>query len=276
MLFCCLLGNLASAHLNHKTIIQLRQELETASTSPYGRVGVSFLDLKSGLSLSIDGNTLYPAASVAKVPVMAAVYHLAEAGKVDLQERLHFREQDKLGGSGVLQWMRGGRDYTLRNLTRLMIVLSDNTATRMVINRIGTQEINAYLHSIKLLDTVVVDSTCLDECPGPRMNYTTPNDMARLLYDIYVPGHFTEASKKEMIGYMKFQRYRWGIWRGVPRGVIVADKTGDVDGVLNDAGIVYGKNGDYILTVFTNGFKKPRVARKIINKISEIVYGSTL
>lgn len=275
LIFFCLLHFPANAQMTNAKISKLGVNLVKLIEPYQGKVGISFIDINSGLKLSINGKKRYPAASVAKVPVMATVYHLAETGKMSLSDKIMFNESDKLGGSGVLQWMRGGKEYSIRNLSRLMIVLSDNTATRLVIDRIGTSEINSYMQTLGLLSTQVVDDTCLNEPPTTKINYTTPNEMALLFYEIQKSGNYSLASRKEMINFMKNQRFRWGIWRGVPKGIVVADKTGNVDGVLNDSGIVYTKKGNYILSIFTNGFKKQRDARNIINKISELVYAGS-
>src|SRR3990167_7953724 len=83
---------------------------------PYEKkVGMFFIDLKSGWQFQLNGTREYPAASVAKMAVMATAYHLADSGELDLEQQVLFTERDKLGGSGVLQWMKGGRLYTLRN-----------------------------------------------------------------------------------------------------------------------------------------------------------------
>ncbi|MFH1387420.1 MAG: serine hydrolase [bacterium] len=240
---------------------------------PYkGKVGLAFVDLNTGYTFHVNGSNKYPAASVAKVPVMATAYYLADQGKLDLDAKVTLRQSDKLGGSGVLQWRKPGQRYTLRNLIRMMISLSDNTATRMIVNVIGTPEINSYIRSAGLENTIVADPTMLKAPPGPGNNRTSPLDMAKLIAKINDGVSFYPASAQEMLGFMKNQRYRWGIWRGVPKNIVVADKTGNLDGVLNDAGIVYTKPGNYILSVFTYDFKKQRDARQVINALSTAAY----
>jgi beta-lactamase class A len=242
-------------------------------TSPHGtKVGLAFIDLRSGKELSINGAQAFPSASVAKVTVMAAAYHLADSGGLPLDQKVTFREKDKLGGAGVLQWLKGNRQYTLWNLMRLMITLSDNTATRLVVNTLGLPAVDTYIKSIGLPQTRVIDPTMLVEPPNPNNNLSSPNDMAKLLAQIYNRRGFSKESARQMIAWMNYQRYRWGIWRGVPPGTYVADKTGHLDGILNDVGLVYTKQGNYILSVFTCGFKKPREARLLINEVSRACY----
>jgi beta-lactamase class A len=250
----------------------LAQKLTRLASTSEGRVGLVFIDLKSSREVSVNGNQLFPAASVAKVPVMAAAFHLSDSGKLDLQQRVRFRESDKLEGAGVLRWMKAGQEYTLWNLLRLMITLSDNTATKMAIDAIGLPTINAYLRQSGLKQTIINDPTMLVEPPAPTNNLTSPDDMARLLVMIYNCRGFTKKSSKQMIAWMNYQRYRWGIWRGVPPGTVVANKTGNLEGILNDAGIIYTKKGNYVLSIFTWGFKKTRPARLLINEISRTVY----
>jgi len=262
---------LVSASLTKTTLLSLDEKLSSLVAPSGEKVGICFIDLKTGWELQINGRKKYPAASVIKLAVMAAAYHLSETGQLDLGKKLRLEEKDKLGGSGVLQWMKAGREYTIWNLIRMMIVLSDNTATRMLVDEIGRENINLYLQSIGLNQSNILDDTMLNEPPLP-MNLTTPEEMALLLIKIHQSRIFNLSSSREMLSFMKNQRYRWGIWRGVPRGIVVADKTGEVGGVLNDAGIVFSTSGPYVLSVFTNGFKRLREARLVINQVSSLVY----
>ncbi|MFA6431756.1 MAG: serine hydrolase [Candidatus Margulisiibacteriota bacterium] len=242
-------------------------------TAPYGKkIGIAFIDLNSNTFFHINGSAEYPAASVAKVPVMATAYYFQDAGKADLEKKLTYRKEDRLGGSGVLQWMRPGNSYTMRNLIRMMISLSDNTATKMTVDEIGLENINTYIKHLGLNNTTIADSTMLKERPEPGINLTSPLDMAYLTLQIEHPQGFSDKSRQEMLKFMKNQRYHWGIWRGVPPGTVVADKTGNLDKVLNDVGIVYTKHGNFILSIFTRDFTKQRDARKLINEVTKVCY----
>ena len=232
---------------------------------------MAFIDLKTGWQFSVNGTTEYPTASVIKLAVLATAYHLSELGELDMGEKLTMRESDRLGGSGVLQWMKAGRAYTIWNLNRMMIVLSDNIATKMLVDRIGMAQINNYMREIDLKNTRLVDHTMLNEPPSSVINVSTPLDMAYLVQRIKGGYGFSLNSSKDMLSFMRNQRYRWGIWRGVVPGTIVADKTGNLDYILNDVGVVYSKSGNYILSIFTRNMKK-REARILINNISRVCY----
>ncbi len=237
-----------------------------------GRVGYVFLDARTGLGVQVNGTQEFPAASVAMVPILCAIFHAAYSDASVLEKKLRYKESDRVGGSGVLQWMRADTDYTVWNLARLMIVLSDNVATRILVENFGMDAINSYLDDNGLKKTRITDPTMLVEPPSAEVNLTTPYEMAKLMVMLIKGDGFSPVDRKDMLSFLKHQRYRWGIWRGVPPGTIVADKTGNLEGILNDVGVVYTRSGDYILSLFTSGFKKQREARLLINELSRITY----
>jgi beta-lactamase class A len=266
------LSNSVNAELSKPSLQKLDQRLHTM-TAPFGeKVGLCFIDLANNHKIVINADQKFPAASVAKMPVMTAAYQLAQKRKIDLNKQIVFKEEDKIGGSGVLRWMKAGNIYSIRNLIRLMISISDNTATKLVVEQLGYSKINDSIKNLGLKGTKIVDKTMLNEPTDKNTNLTTPYDMAELCLLIKNSDLFSNESKKEMLAYMKNQYYRWGICRGVPRGIVIANKTGNHEGVLNDVGIIYSPAGNYVLSIFTFGIAKKRTARELINKISEIVY----
>lgn len=272
VLLLILLAQSAQAAITDEKVQLLDQEFRKIVSPVADKVGIYFIDLESGRELSINGERKSPGASIVKVPIMAAAFHLAESGSLEMSKIIKLRKEDKLGGSGVLQWMKPGKEYTIRNLIRMMIVLSDNTATRLIVRQMSLAAINDYMLSLGLIGTRIVDATMLNEPPKEALNLTTAADMAHLIALIKRPGTFTAEAREEMLSHMQNQRYRWGIWRGVPKGILVADKTGNVQGVLNDAGIVYSPAGNYIISILTSGFMYKKDARRIINKISDATY----
>ena len=238
----------------------------------YGeKVGLVFIDCKTQTVISLNGDKTYVAASVIKLPIMAAVFKEYEQGKLLFADKVNVTKDMILPGSGVLQWLKPNT-YTLWNLTRMMISLSDNTATYIMADKLGLDKLNDYCRLLDLRSTVIRDKTALVEPPSQEVNMTSPLDMAYLLLKIYYREGFTEDSSKSMLAFMENQYYRWGICRPLPRGVKVANKTGNLDGVLNDVGIVFTPAGDYILSIFTQEFPKKREAREIINAVSAQIY----
>lgn len=264
------------AYITKAKLYVLDQNLRQIINPVSSKAGLCFIDLESGAELQINGHKKFPAASVAKLAVMTTAYHLGESGKINLDQKVKLRKKDKLPGSGILRWLGIGQEYSLRNLIRLMITQSDNTATKMVIDRMGLISINDYMTKLKFTNTRIIDNTMLREPPHEYVNYTTPEDMARLVAKFKDTKYFSARSAEQMLSYMREQKYRWGLWQGVPKGIKVANKTGTLTGILNDVGLVYSPFGNYVLAVFTHGFSDKNNARKFINQVSKTVYQAYL
>ena len=114
-----------------------------------------------GEAASLNGDELFPTASVFKVPVIVELYRQVEAGAVSLEEELALREEDKVPGSGILQELSPGLMVTLRDLVSLMMIVSDNTATDLLIEKVGMENVNATLRRLGLKRTTVV-ADCRD------------------------------------------------------------------------------------------------------------------
>ncbi len=234
------------------------------------KIGVALKDLRTGRSVLVNGKKIFPAASIIKLPVMAYLYDLKDKGLIDLDERVFISDKDKLPGAGVLQYRGEGR-YSVRNLCRLMISKSDNTATMALVKRLGRSRINSYSKKIGLRNTYLYDATALVEPPLSKVNMTTPYDMVKLLDRIERGVGFKNNSRSEMLSFMLEQKYRFGIPFVLPDGFVCANKTGCLEFILHDAAIVRSPKGTYVLCVFTKGFRRDRNARLVINEISKIV-----
>jgi beta-lactamase class A len=229
LLLCsCLTGSVLAEFTTAK-LFELDQKLRPL-LAPYGdKVGVCFIDLETKRELQVNGHKLFPAASVAKLPVMATAYHLAEVEALDLDA----------------------------SLVRLMIVRSDDKATKMLVSQIGLKQINNYLKTkLGLKGTMIVDSTMLNEPSAEAANLTTPADMAQLVVLIENSAEFSQDSSQAMLSYLKKQRNR----------------RGNLDGVLNNVGVVYSPSGKYVLSIFTYGLAKKKDARELIDRISRLTY----
>ncbi|MCX5749042.1 MAG: class A beta-lactamase-related serine hydrolase [Candidatus Saganbacteria bacterium] len=257
----------------------LEGKLRSIAYKNYGRqvfrgylIGVSFIDVNTKRAVSVNGSRPFPAASIIKLPVMACLFSMSDRKQINLGEHIYFSDEDKLPGAGILRWLQPNR-YTLWNYCRMMISLSDNTATRIIIGRIGRKAVNRYCRKTGLYKTYLLNANPLTEPPDRTVNITTPNDIAKLLLRIQKGAGFTSSSRKDMLSFMFSQKYRFGIPFVLPKGFKCANKTGNISNVLHDCAVVYAPRGKYVLCVFTKGFRHDRSARVVINKVSAAVAG---
>lgn len=248
--------------------------------------------LPTGREIAIRADEPMNTLSVIKIPVMVLAFRDAEAGKLDLDERYTIRPEDRRRGSGLLQTFAPGLSPTYRDLVTQMIVTSDNTATDLLIARLGIDRVNALLeekgfketrllrttgdlfHRVweladpkhaALSHTEVFDKGFPDDpgafersfaFEGDRKEWlgsTTARESSRLLELIYSGEAASRASCDEMIGILKQQFYSSRLPRFLPEGVEAAHKTGDWPPIAgNDIGILYHPGGPTIVSVYVN------------------------
>ncbi len=256
---------------------RLQSRLSSVANANYGRkvypghkIGITVVDVKTGARVSVNGSSVFPAASIIKIPIMAYLFNASDSGTLTLGKRVKVDDSHKQPGAGVIQYLKPNY-YTLWSLCRYMISISDNTATYVLALMSGKENVNSYMRRIGLSNTRLLDETALVERPRPNYNRTTPNDIAYLLLRIQRGAGFSKASRADMIKFMRNQKYVFGIPRTLPKNFSCANKTGKLTNVLHDAAIVYSPRGSYVLCVFTQGFKNDTDARIVMNRVSRIV-----
>jgi len=138
---------------------QLEKRVRRIAAAAPCRMGVSVSLVGHGSVLELDSDRLFPLASVYKIPLIATLFHKIDTGKIDLEERIVLREEDKSLGSSDLQYLRPGLNMTLHDLCYEMIVHSDNTATDMIHHRLGLDAPNEYMRELGL-DSLDIDCPC--------------------------------------------------------------------------------------------------------------------
>ncbi|MBN1349209.1 serine hydrolase [candidate division KSB1 bacterium] len=231
-----------------------------------GTIGVAAKNLETGESISLNSQQKYPAASVIKVPVMVEFFTRVAEGKIDPQKYVALTDTNKWGGSGVLQYFDGTTRIKLIDAVTLMIILSDNTATNLVIDALGDshrERLDAVnrrmkalgLENTRLLNKMMSWETKTDSPESIRYGVavTTPADMALLLEKIARREAVSPAASAMMIDIMKKQQYDEMIPRFLPLetdSIEIAHKTGSVTEVRNDVAIIHTMHGDYVLSIF--------------------------
>jgi len=154
-----------------------------------GQMGVAAMELRTGETIGVDADSRFPTASTIKTAVMIEAWQQAADGRLSMDTPLTLRDADKVGGAGVLRGLHDGLALTLADLIHLMIELSDNTATNLLIERVGTARVNERLESYGLRETKLFRPTFRDGRPDVLpdlerefgLGMTTPREMARLM-----------------------------------------------------------------------------------------------
>jgi beta-lactamase class A len=198
---------------------------------------------------SVNADEVFPTASVIKVPVLVEFYRQAEEGLLDPGEVRHLRDEDKVGGSGVLQHLAAGSTgLTLEDYAKLMINLSDNTATNVVIDLVGMDNVNRLLQGLGFDATRLVRKMQAKGLDPDRVeNLSTPRELTGLMEAIYRGEGLSPGVCERTLAVLGL--YKPGVIRdAVQGGVVVADKSGWMGGVECDTGIVYAAK-PYAVTV---------------------------
>lgn len=218
-------------------------------------------------------NVKFPAASLIKLPLMVCVFSASKDLKLNLNEDYILKDKDKTGGSGILKYLPSGRKFKFLDLVGLMIYRSDNTAANILVKRLGFKYLNECFSRLGLKGTRI-NRLIMDSSSRKKKveNYITARDASYLLEGIYRRNLVDTESSQKMLMFLLKQRVNGRINRFFPSEVKVAHKTGTLKNVVHDAGIVFSKKADFLISILTQGPLSYRKARKIIGKIAREVY----
>ncbi len=242
-----------------------------------GSMGLVVKDLSAGWTIAINDQTPFPSASLAKIPVMAAVFMAGENGRVDLNGVVALQERFKTGGSGSLKNMPAGKRFTVGNLVEIMIAESDNTAANILIELLGFDYLNPAFKRLGLEKTDIKRK--MMDFSGRKQgveNFTTAADQSQLLENIYRQKLLNRRVSAQCLDILKKQKIRDRIPARLPRDTEIAHKTGLERGVCHDAGIVFTPHGDFLIcALIKHNDKTARDAKRMISGIALEVYNYT-
>jgi beta-lactamase class A len=247
-------------------------QLSAFSLRAPGHVGIVVQDVLTGMSTSINAGAEMPAASTIKIPVMVEVFRQLAAGNFDLNTRVKLRRSDKDWGSGDLARGRVGSSYPVSRLLALMIGVSDNTATNMLIRLVGRPHINQEMQELGLTHTRLTDFI---RSEGPHIRWalrSSPADMAHLLRAMAKEQLIDQWSSRAMIAILKGQHHNSLLPEPLPEGTSIAHKTGTLHDTLNDVGIVYEGADPYVIAVMTTDLHTLSSGRRFIRGVSRLAY----
>jgi D-alanyl-D-alanine carboxypeptidase len=237
----------------------LESEIQPLIAEHKGRVAVAIKDLTTSESFALQGDEPMPTASLIKVAVMVEAYRQADAGKVNLSEMITLRDEDKVQGSGILTThFSSGMQLSLRDAIRLMIAYSDNTATNLVLDRIGLGATASAMEQFGLPNTKIHakvfrgDTSIFPERSKQfGLGSTTANEMLQLLERLNAGQLASESATKEMLDHLRACQAKNSFPKLLPPGTKIAHKTGSVSAVRTDAGIIDAPRGPLIVVVLT-------------------------
>jgi beta-lactamase class A len=216
-------------------------------------VGVAILDLTDQRAFYLNADAVYPTASTIKIAVLAELYRQHERGSgAKLGDLYTVNAQDGVGTEGILQSMSAGvARITNRDLALLMVSLSDNSATNVLIDRVGMDNVNSWLAQLGLertrLRRHMLDVKAAQE---GRENTSTPRELVTMLRAIHERRVFGKATTEEFFKMLCTQKSSY-IPRHLPADLAIANKPGNLDAVRNDAGIIFVPGRPFAIAVMT-------------------------
>jgi len=222
-----------------------------------GKVSLFARNIDTGATYTLGGDNRVRTASTIKVAIMLEAFARVAEGKAKWSDEVVLTNPKKVSGSGVLQELSDGLKLTLRDAVTLMMIVSDNTATNLVLDVLTTDAVNARMDSLGLQQTRVLrkigggGTSHAGEDPVLKpfgTGVTTPREMATLLEKLDRGEIVNPGAAKEMITLMKREQHRDGIGRAIG-DVEMATKAGALDRLRSDVGIVYTKRGRIVMAI---------------------------
>jgi beta-lactamase class A len=262
-----LLGAVTLSAQGSPTAAELRSKLEKRlqdiSSRLDGVAGYVVLDLTSGERISHLDRDTFPTASTIKLAIVHELFMQVAEKKIRLDESMTLDRAKAVGGSGVL-FELGTPTLSVSDYAGLMVMLSDNTATNVLIDRLGMENITRRMQTLGLNQTKL-RRHMMDTAAARRgdENVSTPDEIARLLQAL--------AKNESAIALLKKPKES-RLRKGLPEGVVTADKPGELDGVRVDAGIVFAASRPYIFCVMTTFLKDEGEGERAIEEMSRASY----
>jgi len=231
---------------------KLEYNLKLVAKNFPGVMGIGIKDLEKGDEIFVNGDEIFPIGSSIKIPILIEFFKKAEAGLIKPEAQLTLQEKHMVGGSGVLQELQPGQvTMPLLDYATLMITVSDNVATNILIDLVTMEDVNRTLTHLGLektkLQRKMID---LEAAKAGRENVSIPKEMIKLMDLLYKGETLSQYVRENTLRIMKKPKQAV-IRASVPDNIAVADKPGGVEGVSCDIGMVFLPRRPYAIAVMT-------------------------
>jgi beta-lactamase class A len=232
-----------------------------------GVMGVAIVDLTDGRSISKNADRVFPTASSIKIAILLELYHQeqqareGEPGKARLNDVYDVDPKMLVGFSSIMEGLTPGlTKVTNHDIAQFMIAVSDNTASNVLIDRLGMENVNATLRSLGLTKTLLRRHMMdLEAAKRGNENVSTPREMTQLLEAIYKGKALNKELTAQFIKQLSTLKES-ELQHDMPEGVQVANKPGNLKGVRTDSGIVFAKGRPFVISVMTEHAQNIHVA----------------
>jgi beta-lactamase class A len=258
---------------------KLELEIDDTERNLDGVLGAAIEDLTTGQKLFLHPDEVFPQASSIKIALLAELYHQAQlsaqgaSGKARLTDLYTVQATDLVPDSDIMQGLTPSvTRLTNRDLATLMVAVSDNSATNVLIDRVGMANVNALMDSLGLTHTRLQRKMMdLKAATEGRENISTPREMTTLLEDIYQGKVLNKEMTEDFFEVLGTHKDSW-IALDIPLEVRIADKPGSLEGVRNDSGIVFAQNRPFLICIMTTYLRNERDGEKAISHLAAVAY----
>jgi beta-lactamase class A len=252
---------------------KLETQVQETDKNLDGVMGVAILDISSGQTLLWHADEVFAQASSIKIAVLAELYRQAAQGKLKLTELYAVRKSDMVQDGDIYNGLTPGlTQVTLRDLATMMIAVSDNSATNVLIDRVGMENVNGTLRGLGLKNTLLrrkmMDIKAASE---GRENISTPREMMVFLQALYA-GKLFDGELKDDFFRMLATHKQSPMRRVVPEEIVSADKPGELEAIRNDSGIVFAENRPFVICVMTGYLLHEADGEAAIARITRAAY----
>lgn len=248
------------------TFIELKEQIEKNISKLSGVVALSVKFINTNQSLEINSKQQLWAASIIKIPIACEFFRLVKNDQIDENTRIKVTNENLVEGAGVIKLLDRDDKFTLLDLVKLMLAVSDNSATNQVVDLIGWENVEKYMKQLGLKNTAYRHKMMIKAGRGP--NLTTAEDILAL---------FEKLNNKELphsekiIEILKQQQDRTRIPLLLPDEVEVAHKPGSLPEAMHDAGIIYSEN-PFIFVFLSDDQKDKRLTNGVLSECAKLCY----
>ncbi len=234
-----------------------------------GVMGLAIEDLTTGDHFFLHEDEVFAQASSIKITVLADLYLQAQQGKLKLTDLYTVQASDMVPDSDIMNGLTPGvTRVTFRDLATMMVAVSDNSATNVLIDRVGMANVNAMLDLLGLTHTRLRRKMMdLEAAKQGRENISTPREMMGLLDAIYRGRVLNKESTEDFFKVLSTNKDSW-IPRDLPADLKIANKPGSLEAVRNDSGVVFVEGRPYVICVMTAFLRNERDGEEAISKVS--------